>query len=59
MQVEFDSFSLLHIPRNGNAHVDSLAMLAISSAQDLPSHPRRVPAWTHRGKSRGSTGPPN
>ena len=32
---KFDSFDLLHIPRNGNAHVDSLAMLATSSAQDL------------------------
>ena len=27
---------MLHIPRNGNAHADSLAMLATSSAQDLP-----------------------
>ena len=36
LQSKFDSFDLLHIPRNGNAHVDSLAMLAISSAQDLP-----------------------
>ena len=36
LQSEFDSFDLLHIPRNGNAHADSLAMLATSSAQDLP-----------------------
>ena len=36
LQSKFDSFDLLHIPRNGNAHVDSLAMLATSSAQDLP-----------------------
>ena len=36
LQPEFDSFDLLHIPKNGNAHVDSLAMLATSSAQDLP-----------------------
>ena len=36
LQSEFDSFELLHIPRNGNAHADSLAMLATSSAQDLP-----------------------
>ena len=34
-QSEFDSFDLLHIPRNGNAHADSLAMLATSSAQNL------------------------
>ena len=36
LQSEFDSLDLLHIPRNGNAHADSLAMLATSSAQDLP-----------------------
>ena len=36
LQSKFDSFDLLHIPRNGNAHVDSLAMLATSSAHDLP-----------------------
>ena len=35
LQSEFDSFNLLHIPRNGNAHADSLAMLATSSAQNL------------------------
>ena len=27
---------MLHVPRNGNAHANSLAMLATSSAQDLP-----------------------
>ena len=36
LQSKFDSFDLLHIPRNGNAHADSLAMLATSLAQDLP-----------------------
>ena len=36
MQSKFDSFDLLHIPRSGNVHADSLAMLATSSAQDLP-----------------------
>ena len=30
------SFSLLHIPRSGNTHVDSLATLATSLAQGLP-----------------------
>ena len=35
LQLKFDSFDLLHVPRRGNAHVDSLAMLATSSAQDL------------------------
>ena len=36
LQSKFDYFDLLYIPRNGNAHADSLAMLATSSAQDLP-----------------------
>ena len=36
LQSKFDSFNLLHIPRNGNVHADSLAMLATSSVQDLP-----------------------
>ena len=36
LQSKFDSFNLLHIPRNSNAHADFLAMLATSLAQDLP-----------------------
>ena len=36
LQSEFDSFNLLHIPRNGNAYADSLAMFATSSTQNLP-----------------------
>ena len=36
LQLWFESFSLLHIPRSGNTHVDSLATLATSSAQSLP-----------------------
>ena len=36
LQSEFDSFDLLHIPRNGNAHADSLAILVTSSTQNLP-----------------------
>ena len=36
MQSKFESFSLLHVPRSGNAHADSLAMLATSSTQNLP-----------------------
>ena len=36
LESKFDSFDLLHVPRSGNAHADSLAMLATSSAQDLP-----------------------
>ena len=36
MQSKFDSFDLLHVPKSGNVHVNSLAMLATSSSQDLP-----------------------
>ena len=36
LQSKFDSFDLLHVPRSGNAHANSLAILATSSAQDLP-----------------------
>ena len=36
LQSHFDSFNLLHIPRSGNTHADSLATLATSSAQSLP-----------------------
>ena len=35
LQSHFNSFSLLHIPRSGNTHADSLAILATSSAQSL------------------------
>ena len=35
LQSGFKSFNLLHIPRSGNTHVDSLATLATSSAQSL------------------------
>ena len=36
MQLKFDSFNLLYVPRSGNSHMDSLAMLTTSLAQDLP-----------------------
>ena len=36
LQLKFDSFNLLHVPKSGNAHADSLAMLATSSTQDFP-----------------------
>ena len=36
LQLGFESFTLLHVPRNGNTHVDSLATLATSSVQSLP-----------------------
>ena len=31
-----ESFNLLHIPRSGNTHADSLATLATSSTRGLP-----------------------
>ncbi|XP_075659202.1 uncharacterized protein LOC142629099 [Castanea sativa] len=36
LQSKFDSFTLLHVSRSMNTHADSLATLAISSAQGLP-----------------------
>ena len=36
LQSKFESFSLLHIPRSGNTHADSLVTLATSLAQSLP-----------------------
>ena len=36
LQARFESFRLLHIPRSGNTHADSLAILATSSARSLP-----------------------
>ena len=35
IQTKFEFFDLSHIPRGGNTHADSLATLAMSSAQDL------------------------
>ena len=36
LQLRFESFSLLHVPRSGNTHANSLATLATSLAQSLP-----------------------
>ena len=36
LQSGFESFNLLHIPRSGNTHSNSLATLATSLAQSLP-----------------------
>jgi len=36
LQSRFESFNLLHVPRSGNTHADSLATLVTSSAQGLP-----------------------
>ena len=36
LQKNFESFDLRNLPRGGDTHVDSLAMLATSLAQNLP-----------------------
>ena len=36
LQSGFESFCLLHIPRSGNTHANSLATLATFSARGLP-----------------------
>nr|XP_023922956.1 uncharacterized protein LOC112034372 [Quercus suber] len=36
MQVNFECFEVAYVPRSENAHADSLATLATSSAKDLP-----------------------
>ena len=36
LQLGFEFFSLLHIPKSGNTHADSLVTFATSSAQGLP-----------------------
>ena len=35
-QSDFEFFNLTHVSRSRNTHADSLAILATSSAQDLP-----------------------
>ena len=39
LQSRFESFNLLHVPRSGNTHTDSLAALVTSSAQGLSGYP--------------------
>ena len=41
LQLGFESFTLLHIPKSGNTHVDSLATLATSSARAYLGYPYR------------------
>ena len=50
--MKFESFDLQHIPRGGNTHVDFLATLATSSAQNLP----RVILIEDLGKPSGERG---
>ena len=46
-------FYLSHIPRSGNTHVDSLATLATSSAQDLPRVVLVEDLYTHTSVHHG------
>ena len=48
LQLRFESFSLLHVPKSGNTHADSLTTLATSSG-----YPYRRLVQTHGGKRRG------
>nr|XP_023885193.1 uncharacterized protein LOC111997345 [Quercus suber] len=52
LQSEFDSFSLIHIPKSGNSHANSLATLATSSAQNLP---RIIPVEDLHGPTEAKT----
>ena len=52
LQKNFESFDLQHIPRGGNTHIDSLATLATSSAQNLP----RIILVEDLGKPSGEKG---
>ena len=36
IQIKFEVFDVLHVPRGGNTHADSLVTLTTPSAQDLP-----------------------
>ena len=36
IQTKFEAFDVSHVPRGENTHADSLATLAMSSAQDFP-----------------------
>ena len=52
LQKKFEFFDLQHIPKGGNTHADSLAMLATSSTQNLP----RVILVEDLGKPSGEKG---
>ena len=41
IQIKFEVFDVLHVPRGGNTHADSLATFATCSAQDLPRVDRK------------------
>ena len=53
IQEKFEVFDLSHVPRSGNTHVDSLATLAMSSAQDLPRVVLVEDLYTHTSTYHG------
>ena len=53
IQEKFEVFDLSHILRSGNMHVDSLATLATSSAQDLPRVVLVEDLYTHTSVHHG------
>ena len=53
VQEKFEVFDLSHIPRCGNMHADSLATLAMSSAQDLPPVVLVEDLYTHTSVHHG------
>ena len=53
IQEKFEVFDLSHIPRSGNTHVDLLATLATSSAQDLPRVVLVEDLYTHTSVHHG------
>ena len=54
IQEKFEVFDLSHVPRSGNTHVDSLATLATSSAQDLPRVVLVEDLYTHTSVCHGT-----
>ena len=54
IQEKFEVFDLSHIPRSGNTHADSLATLAMSSAQDLPRVVLVEDLYTHTSVHHGT-----
>ena len=53
IQEKFEVFDLSHIPKSGNTHADSLAILATSSAQDLPRVVLVEDLYTHTSVHHG------
>ena len=53
IQEKFEVFDFSHIPRSGNTHVDLLATLATSSAQDLPRVVLVEDLYTHTSVHHG------